>query len=217
MFPSRPAGNGGSRVVSYETDTRRLVRPGSCSTAFTGVAKSARRANHFDFAESCQVLKSKIFCFTETKIRRITRPVPAHPRDASRSSRNVGLGMRWTLWRQVLAPDESAAAYGEVVWSWRRDPGVYPVRLCGPGNGDNKRPLTGESTKEAVKPLRGESRDVSAVPVVLPPCFLLHGDYGRSRRPAFPAPSAEERDNEIAESGRKPRRGNEGPCFFSRH
>jgi hypothetical protein len=28
MFPSRPAGNGGSRVVSYETDTRRLVRPG---------------------------------------------------------------------------------------------------------------------------------------------------------------------------------------------
>ena len=32
----------------------------------------------------------------------------------------------------------SAAAYGEVVWSWRRDPGVYPARLCGHGNGDNK-------------------------------------------------------------------------------
>src|SRR5215813_3448611 len=29
-------------------------------------------------------------------------------------------------------------AYGEVVWSWRRDPGVYPARLCGLGNGDNK-------------------------------------------------------------------------------
>ena len=24
--------------------------------------------------------------------------------------------------------DENAAAYGEVVWSWRRDPGVYPCR-----------------------------------------------------------------------------------------
>jgi len=29
-------------------------------------------------------------------------------------------------------------AYGEVVWSWRRDPGVYPPRLCGCGNGDKK-------------------------------------------------------------------------------
>ena len=36
------------------------------------------------------------------------------------------------------APDEKSAAYGEVVWSWRRDPGVYPACLCGPGNGDNK-------------------------------------------------------------------------------
>jgi len=24
--------------------------------------------------------------------------------------------------------DENAAAYGEIVWSWRRDPGVYPGR-----------------------------------------------------------------------------------------
>src|SRR5437870_6976127 len=47
-------------------------------------------------------------------------------------------GLRWTLRRQVLAPDETFAAYGEVVWSWRRDPGVYPPRLCGVGNGDNK-------------------------------------------------------------------------------
>src|SRR5436190_19726576 len=27
-----------------------------------------------------------------------------------------------------LPPDEIAAAYGEVVWSWRRDRGVYPRR-----------------------------------------------------------------------------------------
>ena len=43
-------------------------------------------------------------------------------------------GMRWTLWRQVyfFAPDENAKAYGEVVWSWRRDAsaklrGEYPA------------------------------------------------------------------------------------------
>ena len=34
--------------------------------------------------------------------------------------------------------DENAAAYGEIVWTWRRDPGVYPARLCGLGNGGNK-------------------------------------------------------------------------------
>jgi len=34
--------------------------------------------------------------------------------------------MRWTLWRQAGfgAPGETLAADGEVVWSWRRDPGV---------------------------------------------------------------------------------------------
>ena len=26
-------------------------------------------------------------------------------------------------------PDENAVAYGEFVWSWRRDRGVYPARL----------------------------------------------------------------------------------------
>ena len=31
--------------------------------------------------------------------------------------------------RRVRSPDETLAAYGEVVWSWRRDRGVYPARL----------------------------------------------------------------------------------------
>jgi hypothetical protein len=34
---------------------------------------------------------------------------------------------------------ENAAAYGEIVWFWRRDRGVYPACLCGLGNGDNQR------------------------------------------------------------------------------
>src|SRR5215475_6328951 len=33
---------------------------------------------------------------------------------------------------------KTLAADGEVVWSWRRDPGVYPARPCGFDNGDNK-------------------------------------------------------------------------------
>ena len=35
-------------------------------------------------------------------------------------------------------PGETSAADGEVVWTWRRDPGVYPACLCGPGNGGKK-------------------------------------------------------------------------------
>jgi hypothetical protein len=39
------------------------------------------------------------------------------------------------------------------------------------------------------KPLRRESRRDPVEPVVLPPCFLLHGTHGCDRHPAFPAPS----------------------------
>jgi len=42
-------------------------------------------------------------------------------------------------------PDETSAAYGEVVWSWRRDPGVYPAALWWRGNGDNKGRSPGRS------------------------------------------------------------------------
>jgi len=37
--------------------------------------------------------------------------------------------MRWTLAASGdFSPDENAAAYGEVVWSWRRDPGATLAR-----------------------------------------------------------------------------------------
>src|SRR5207245_529619 len=50
------------------------------------------------------------------------------------------------------------------------------------------RPLTGESTKETVKPLRGESRDVSAVPVK-PVCIVIYFQHTALRAqsaPGFP-------------------------------
>ena len=55
--------------------------------------------------------------------------------------------MRWTLWRQVISsPDENAAAYGEIVWSWRRDPGATLARNFPAGNGGKKGRFPGEST-----------------------------------------------------------------------
>jgi hypothetical protein len=55
-------------------------------------------------------------------------------------------GMRWTLWRQacVSASDENAEAYGEVVWSWRRDAGAKSAENIPPATVAIK-PLTGES------------------------------------------------------------------------
>ena len=39
--------------------------------------------------------------------------------------------MRWRQARYLIALDENAAAYGEVVWSWRRDAGVkLATMLC---------------------------------------------------------------------------------------
>ena len=35
----------------------------------------------------------------------------------------------------AVSPDEAAAAYGKVVWSWRRDPGVNHAGPCWHGNG----------------------------------------------------------------------------------
>src|SRR6266480_3092654 len=76
--------------------------------------------------------------------------------------------MRWTLWRQAGfgSPGETFTADGEVVWSWRRDPGVKLRGKARAGDGGKKGRFTGESTKETVTPLRGESRVVPAEPVV---------------------------------------------------
>src|SRR5256714_4284143 len=52
--------------------------------------------------------------------------------------------------------------------------------------------VTGESTKETVKPLLGECRVISGVTVVTTlVCFVLFRTrgFGRIGRPAFPAPS----------------------------
>jgi hypothetical protein len=47
---------------------------------------------------------------------------------------------------------KTLAADGEVVWSWRRDPGATLAEVSA-GNGGKNGRFTGESTKETVKPL----------------------------------------------------------------
>src|ERR1700752_1265861 len=68
------------------------------------------------------------------------RPARATMRDVRAIVTERGAGCDGRLLRQRGASraGENAAAYGEVVWSWRRDPGVYPPRPCGDGNGGNK-------------------------------------------------------------------------------
>ena len=61
-------------------------------------------------------------------------------------------------------PGETSAADGEIVWSWRRDPGAT-LAVSPAGNGGKKGRFPGESTYNPKTPLRGEGRDVLAVPV----------------------------------------------------
>jgi hypothetical protein len=41
---------------------------------------------------------------------------------------------------------KTPAAYGEIVWSWRRDPGATPAGVSPAGNGGKKGRFPGEST-----------------------------------------------------------------------
>jgi hypothetical protein len=82
------------------------------------------------------------------------RPVPAE-RGVSRSSQNVGRGMRWTLWRD------------------RRTRSRRTAKSCGPdistpisslqdddlaGDGDKQARSPGRARRKPLKPLRGECR-----------------------------------------------------------
>src|ERR1700741_5170378 len=86
-------------------------------------------------------------------------------------------------------------------------PAPRPWRLSAPPVRERQRwqerPFTGESTKETVKPLRGESRDVLAVPVK-PVCVLplpLHTVLRAQSAPGFPCALGSQRANELQSSG----------------
>src|SRR5262245_55499088 len=108
--------------------------------------------------------------------------------------------MRWTRGVRLTSARNTD---GEVVWFWRPDTGakLASSKSCR-GRRWQESPVTGKSTKETVTPSRRESRTAPVEPVVLPPCFLLHGTHGCNQHPAFPAPSIfEEGENETHSSG----------------
>ena len=71
---------------------------------------------------------------------------PGPPKGTLRIVTTRWAGMRWTqLAAGDVSPGEPPAAYGEVVWSWRRDRGVYFAGGYPADNGDNQRRSPGRS------------------------------------------------------------------------
>jgi hypothetical protein len=158
--------------------------------------------------KSCQPLAAKIFRFTRILIYVIC-PASSPRRDVSRSSRCVGAGYdgRCGVRRVSLPARRNATAYGEIVWSWRRDPGAT-LAVTPAGNGGKKGRFPRESTYKPTNIARGKPGCLGctcSLARVLRhagrPCAPAHGIYGRSRRPAFPAPLFQERSNEIVKPG----------------
>ena len=76
---------------------------------------------------------------TFAQIRTIPVPSPCRHEGRCASSRNVVRVAMGRCRRQViLSPDETPAADGEVVWSWRRDPGATSVEAIPPATGARK-------------------------------------------------------------------------------
>jgi len=123
-----------------------------------------------------------------------------------------GAGCDGRLLRQagLFLPDENAAAYGEVVWSWRRDPGVKPAGDP-PATVARKAAHRGEhevSRKTIARGKPGCLGCTCSLTRVLFCSTLRTRDCGRSRRPAFPAPSLQGEGTTDATTRAKTCRGN---------
>ena len=185
------------------------------------VANSTRRANR---AFSCQAPQSKIFRFTRITIYGINLAVRCPLRDVSRSSRYVGYGcdgrcgvrcgsvipekwetgfpIRITLKQDT--PGENAAAYGEVVWSWRRDPGATSAGFVRSATGARKAASPGRARISRKTIARGKPGCPGCTCSFKPVCFLLlllHAGLRAQSAPGFPCALSQKRDNETANLG----------------
>jgi len=126
---------------------------------------------------------------------RYKRGQPVPPRGTLRGRHETWRGLRWTLGASgASAPDETFAAYGEIVWSWRRDRGVYPPLLFGCGNGDNQRRSPGRARISRKAIARGRPGCPGCTCQTRVRLLTTHCTRccGCRRRPAFPAPSVQE-------------------------
>jgi hypothetical protein len=118
-------------------------------------------------------------------------------------------GLRWAASRrQVIFTRRTSAADGEIVWSWRRDPGVYPARLCGLGNGDNKGRSPGRARINRKTIARGKPGCLGCTCQTRVRFFatIAHGAAGAVGARLSLRPLLTERDNEMAHPGENPPR-----------
>ena len=90
--------------------------------------------------------------------------------------------------RQVLAPGETPAAAGEIVWSWRRDPGATPAETILSATGARKAASPGRAGISRKTIARGKPSARLAEPVVtMLVCFFHLQTRLRVRSaPGFP-------------------------------
>ena len=111
---------------------------------------------------------------------------------------------------------KSPAAYGEVVWSWRRDRGVYPKPACaGLATVTINAAHRGEHEVSRKAIARGRPGCLGCTCLIRVRSFSTHCTRccGRSRRPAFPAPFLREKGAaRIRRAQAESRRENENAC-----
>ena len=122
----------------------------------------ARRANQKRLlASTCPPPFQKIFPFALTPNQNYIHLVPPHMRGVCAIVTDVGCGMRWTRAMSAardVAPRTAKSCGPDaptLASSWR----IHSQATVA------TKPVTGESAKEAVEPLRREGRSVSAEPV----------------------------------------------------
>jgi hypothetical protein len=139
-------------------------------------------------------------------------PSRAHQRGVSPSSRHVGRGMRWTR----RSKGECSAAYGQVVWSWRRVCWRKALRDVFRKVTVTTSPLHRGEHEVSRKAIAQGMSECSPLTCMLVCAFFAQfgtRDRGCSAHPAFPAPSPQEGDNEFVKARAETRREIGPACF----
>jgi hypothetical protein len=131
----------------------------------SGVAQSARRANHFALSELSQALSRKIFHFRFSENHDCIRASASTRRGRIAIVTDVGSGMRWTRPCRKTS-DADADERNRVVLiprRWDQPPGLAISALTGrtrrePGGTEANKPGTPRRARISRKPLRRECR-----------------------------------------------------------
>src|SRR5439155_16597682 len=118
----------GSRL-RYNNSRRWLWVPAFAGTTVRVAANSTRRANHSSDFQNLSSPGSKNISLHNSVNQNYNSARLAPARGAyhdRHDTLDAGCDGRFGV-RRFLTPDENAKAYGEVVWSWRRDAGAKLV------------------------------------------------------------------------------------------